>query len=201
MNGRLGIICDDWMNEESDISRLFLLLYLNFIVFLIITVFLSNFKELEEDYISILEELKCSICHELPIEPVHGSDGKLYEKSYIEQWIKTKKDEGNAITSPVTREILDETVLLPAPHIYNFIKGVIDVHHPIIGNNDLVQTWLERVRKREHEKKQLADTLGGSGSDERNHGIWSSLDPRLKNHVSQRSPATAARSDIYNMKM
>ena len=58
---------------------------------------------------SSLEELVCPISQELPIQPVHAADGKVYERIEIERWIQTKRDEGSVITSPSTRAEMDET--------------------------------------------------------------------------------------------
>ncbi len=40
---------------------------------------------------SFIEELQCPLTHSLPIDPVIGDDGQLYEKEAISEWLKKSK--------------------------------------------------------------------------------------------------------------
>ena len=52
-----------------------------------------------------LENLLCPITHRLPVRPVVASDGHVYERAAIEQWLQTKS------TSPLTNAEMDKTVM------------------------------------------------------------------------------------------
>ena len=60
--------------------------------------------------------LVCPITHELMTNPVIGSDGVTYEKEAIEKWLD------NHNTSPITREIMSKSSLIPNKAIRDTIE-------------------------------------------------------------------------------
>lgn len=61
---------------------------------------------------SLEDDLICPITHELPFVPVMAEDGRVYERSAIEEYFK-KNVEGE-VKSPMTGEMIGKG-LLPAP--------------------------------------------------------------------------------------
>ena len=81
-------------------------------------------KRMKMSVESSLKEYVCVISRELPLEPMMGPDGQIYERCEIEAWIQKQKSEGRVVTSPVTNQIMGET-LIPAQRIYNAIENLI----------------------------------------------------------------------------
>ena len=52
-------------------------------------------------------ELVCPLTLEPPADPRVCSDGHMYERSAIEQWVNQCDENGRALTSPVTKQPLD----------------------------------------------------------------------------------------------
>ena len=63
-------------------------------------------------------EFLCPITQELPIDPVMAEDGRTYERSAIEKWLREKK------TSPHTNEPMGER-LIPALQVKNAIATMV----------------------------------------------------------------------------
>jgi Mg-chelatase subunit ChlD len=61
-------------------------------------------------------EWRCPITRELMIDPVIGPDGQTYERRAIEEWLKINT------TSPVTRERMTSTTLIPNIALRNTIE-------------------------------------------------------------------------------
>ena len=84
-----------------------------------------NFDSLRDKKIKLLERLElinkdlskfyCPISQELFVDPVICSDGRTYERIYIEDWLKTQK------TSPITIEILQNNNIKPNYEIKTLI--------------------------------------------------------------------------------
>ena len=62
------------------------------------------------------DELICPLTHAIPIEPVLGTDGQVYEKDAIISWLKR-----NPI-SPMDRSPMRIETLKPCPAIKSFIQ-------------------------------------------------------------------------------
>lgn len=97
---------------------------------------------------SVGEEMICSISLELPVDPVHAEDGHLYERESILRYFKGKT--GDQVKSPLTREIMGKK-LLPAPHITNIIRQLIEDE---VITGDSAQKWKTKIKQKE-EKDQL----------------------------------------------
>lgn len=70
-----------------------------------------------EENISLPQELLCPITHEFMREPVVASDGYSYEKEAISKWISN----GNE-TSPMTNEVMNDLTLRPNKTLSLLIK-------------------------------------------------------------------------------
>ena len=64
------------------------------------------------------DELVCPITHELPVDPVTAEDGRVYERSAIEEWLQQNAK------SPHTNEPMG-TKLLPATQVKNLIASMV----------------------------------------------------------------------------
>ena len=99
------------------------------------------------------DELICPITLELPFDPVVAEDGRVYERSAIEQYMaQTNKSSTSrqALRSPMTNEPMGPR-LVATLQIKNLIATLIE-NRSITG--DLVDAW-----KRKEEKKKGADRL------------------------------------------
>ena len=50
----------------------------------------ANCKRFRSAIDDSFSEFLCPITHELPLDPVTATDGHVYERSAIEQWLETK---------------------------------------------------------------------------------------------------------------
>jgi len=75
-------------------------------------------EQLPPEYKEILEDLTCPITHALMYDPVIASDGFTYERSHIEEYMKTNK------ISPMTRELITHE-LVPNIMAKKLIKSLI----------------------------------------------------------------------------
>jgi hypothetical protein len=64
------------------------------------------------------DELICPITHELPVDPVMAEDGRVYERSAIEEWLVQHEK------SPHTNEPMG-TKLIPATQVKNLIASMV----------------------------------------------------------------------------
>ena len=71
---------------------------------------------------TIHDELICPITYEMPAEPVYAEDGRLYERSAIEQWL------GDHNTSPLTGLPLASTELAPNAQLLTQIASFLAAH-------------------------------------------------------------------------
>ena len=69
----------------------------------------------------VCDELLCPIALELPLDPVTAEDGRTYERSEIEKWIKQK---GATLRSPITNEPMGPR-LMPAVQVRNVIERLV----------------------------------------------------------------------------
>ena len=75
--------------------------------------------------LGILQEFICPITFELPANPVTATDGRIYERSAIEEYIDSCKEQGLDIRSPITNNPMEER-LLPAPQVKNLIGRFVE---------------------------------------------------------------------------
>ena len=78
----------------------------------------NKFKKLEALVDDSAAEFLCAITQELPIDPVTAEDGRVYERSAIEEWL-TKNEK-----SPHTNEPMGKK-LLPALQVKNMIASMV----------------------------------------------------------------------------
>ena len=69
---------------------------------------------------SIHDELICPITYEMPAEPVYAEDGRLYERSAIEQWFAADNR-----SSPMTKLPMG-TRLVDAVQVRNIIERIVE---------------------------------------------------------------------------
>lgn len=94
---------------------------------------------------SITNDLICPITLELPLDPVTAEDGRIYERSAIEEFFKSKSD--SQLKSPMTNQKMGRR-LLPAFQQKNHIAALIE--NNLVGG-DLAVSW----KKKDLEKKEL----------------------------------------------
>jgi TPR repeat protein len=78
----------------------------------------NKFKKLEALVDDSASEFLCPITQELPIDPVTAEDGRVYERSAIEEWLTTNEK------SPHTNEPMGKR-LLPALQVKNMIATLV----------------------------------------------------------------------------
>jgi len=89
-------------------------------------------------------EFLCPITQSLPVDPVTAEDGKVYERSAIEEWLESQQ------RSPLTNEAMG-TRLMPALQVKNMIRGMMQ-SGALTGEK--VDAWKEKLA----EEKEVADT-------------------------------------------
>ena len=82
------------------------------------------------------EELLCPITQELPLDPVTAEDGRVYERSAIEEWLATNEK------SPHTNEPMGG-MLFPATQVKNLIASM--VRSGALGG-DKAGAWQKKLR-------------------------------------------------------
>ena len=98
-------------------------------------------------------ELVCPITFSLPVDPVIAEDGKVYERSAIEEWLKQQRK------SPVTNLAMG-TKLLPALHVRNMIRGMV-TSGALTG--DKVDAWKLKLKEEEEVAEWLRKAEAGEG--------------------------------------
>ena len=106
-------------------------------------------------------------------QSVTAMDGQIYERTAIETWIETKKRSSNGnITSPVTNQIMGET-LIPSHLVFNAIKKLIEENQI---ESELAKSWLDRVKQRNSDKTKVAEMLAMAESEDAvamyKLGVW-----------------------------
>lgn len=85
------------------------------------------------------DEFTCAITFELPLDPVTAEDGKVYERSAIEEWLKKHNK------SPVTNENMGNK-LFPALQVKNTIEKLVR-SGAITG--DKAESWQEKIKQQD----------------------------------------------------
>eukprot|EP00967_Tisochrysis_lutea_P109214 scaffold169851_cov33-Tisochrysis_lutea.AAC.1 len=98
---------------------------------------------------SIADEYVCPITAELPLDPVTAEDGRVYERSAIERWLKSGRQ-----TSPVTNNPMGSR-LLPSHQVRASIEKLVrtgtvigykaDRWRERIDNEEMVNMWRRRA--------------------------------------------------------
>ena len=78
----------------------------------------NKFKKLEALVDDSASEFLCPITQELPLDPVTAEDGRVYERSAIEEWLERNNK------SPHTNEPMGNR-LFPALQVKNMIKAMV----------------------------------------------------------------------------
>jgi len=110
----------------------------------------NNSDQVEKRQKAAADDLICAITLELPFDPVTAEDGRLYERSAIEEHIAQSKKRKDVLKSPITNEPMGPR-LFDSPQIKSLIETLIE-NRSITG--DLADAW----KKKEQEKK-CADEL------------------------------------------
>ena len=82
-------------------------------------------------------ELLCPITQELPIDPVMAEDGRVYDRSAIEQWLATNEK------SPHTNEPMGKK-LMPALQVKNVIAKMVESG---ALSGDKCEAWTKKLRQ------------------------------------------------------
>ena len=88
-------------------------------------------------------ELLCPITQELPIDPVIAEDGRVYDRSAIEQWLATNEK------SPHTNEPMGKR-LIPALQVKNVIAKMVESG---ALSGDKCEAWTKKLEQ----EKMVAD--------------------------------------------
>ena len=107
-------------------------------------------------------ELVCPITFSLPVDPVMAEDGKVYERSAIEEWLKQQRK------SPVTNLAMG-TKLLPALRVKNMIRTMV-ASGALTG--DKVDAWKLKLEEEEKVAEVLRKAEAGEGRAMYRLGFW-----------------------------
>ena len=107
-------------------------------------------------------ELVCPITFSLPVDPVTAEDGKVYERSAIEEWLKKKRK------SPVTNLAMG-TKLLPALQVKSMIRTMV-ASGALTG--DKVDAWKLKLEEEEKVAEMLREAEAGDGRAMFYLGVW-----------------------------
>ena len=97
---------------------------------------------------TLADEFLCPITSELPVDPVMAEDGRVYERSAIEEWFATRQQA--RVKSPITNELMGKK-LLPAVQVRNNIKAMVQ-SGAISGEK--ADAWNKRLK----EERKVEDT-------------------------------------------
>jgi TPR repeat protein len=109
-----------------------------------------------------MNEFLCPITFSLPVDPVTAEDGKVYERSAIEEWLKQQHK------SPMTNLAMG-TRLQPALRIKNMIRAMVS-SGALTG--DKVDAWKLKLQEEEGVAEMLRKAEAGEGWAMRNLGAW-----------------------------
>ena len=109
-----------------------------------------------------MNEFLCPITFSLPVDPVIAEDGKVYERSAIEEWLKQQHK------SPVTNLAMG-TRLLPALQVKNMIRTMV-TSGALTG--DKVDAWKLKLEEEEEVAETLRKAEAGDGAVMHQLGVW-----------------------------
>jgi TPR repeat protein len=107
-------------------------------------------------------ELVCPITFSLPVDPVIAEDGKVYERSAIEEWLEKQHK------SPVTNLAMGSK-LLPALQVKNMIRTMV-TSGALTG--DKVDAWKLKLEEEEEVAEWRRKAEAGDGRAMRRLGLW-----------------------------
>ena len=107
---------------------------------------------------SVADDLICPITHELPFDPVTAEDGRIYERSAIEQHIQSRQ--GLQLQSPMTNEPMGPR-LFPNPQQKNVIHTLVESG---VITGDLAEKWNGMVEKEKQMEELIKKARGGDPS-------------------------------------
>lgn len=108
----------------------------------------------------ICDEWICPITTELPLNPVMAEDGAVYERTAIEEYIRTRNEQGNPLKSPLTNLEMGPR-LTPSTQVRNTIEKLVR-SGAISG--DKAERWLERLSDEDLIKALKEKAEGGNVS-------------------------------------
>ena len=121
----------------------------------------ADAAEMSKKYRSAIDALAdewiCPITHELPLDPVTASDGRVYERSAITSWLMRELPAGQPAKSPVTNEPMSPR-LIPAPQVRNTIRGMV-ASGAVSG--DKAEAWKTRLQEQEEVEEMRRKAEGG----------------------------------------
>jgi hypothetical protein len=112
-----------------------------------------------------MNEFLCPITFSLPVDPVMAEDGKVYERSAIEEWLKQQHK------SPVTNLAMG-TKLLPALQVKNMIRTMV-ASGALTG--DKVDAWKLKLEEEGEVAETRRKAEAGEGWAMHDLGIWYKL--------------------------
>ena len=115
---------------------------------------------------SVAHDLTCPITLELPFDPVTAEDGRVYERSAIEEHFKGKTVA--QLKSPMTNERMGKR-LFPAVQIKNMIETLIETS---VITGDLAANWKKKEKQKKHMEDLLKMAESGNGDDMYRVGVY-----------------------------
>ena len=114
---------------------------------------------------SMADDWVCPITFELPLDPVIAEDGRTYERSAIEEHIRTQ---GDALRSPISNEPMGSRLTANVQ-----ARSTIEklVRTGVLGG-DKAERWLARLEDEEKVKATRARAEGGDAAAMRELGMW-----------------------------
>ena len=125
-------------------------------------------------------ELVCPITFSLPFDPVIAEDGKVYERSAIEEWLEHQGK------SPLTNLPMG-TKLLPALHIKNLIRAMV-TSGTLTG--DKADEW--ELRRKEEEQAVAEKAAAEKAAAEKAAALMKAADRGHDHHLRNLLKAGAA---------
>jgi TPR repeat protein len=119
-------------------------------------------KRFREVLNNAADELVCPITQDLPVNPVTAEDGRIYEKSAIEEWINRKH------RSPVTNRLIGPQ-LMPAVQVASVIRKIVTSGALEEGKAD---AWMQRLRDEEQVQNMRLKAEEGCGRAAWQLGRW-----------------------------
>ena len=115
------------------------------------------------------DEFVCPISHELPVDPVTAEDGRVYERSSIEEWFGTPQLARAAqVKSPVTNEMMGKR-LFPAVQARNTIKSMVQSGALSGAKAD---AWKQRIEDEDEVARVRQRAEDGDAASMNNLGVW-----------------------------
>jgi len=103
-----------------------------------------------------VNELICPITMELPIDPVTAEDGRMYERTAIEKFIRNSKT--GLLRSPITN-------IRMGPNLYPAIqtKNIIDIiiKSGAVDDKSMIENWNERRKDQKMDEETIQEAKSG----------------------------------------